>query len=145
MKLDAIQYIPHEQPMVFIDHLVEANDGYAIAELTIRPELMFCEAAGLPTWTSIEIMAQTISAYSGWMGQQLQQAPKVGFLLGTRKLQLPFAYFAVGQTLKIRVEQQYLHEGLGQFSCEIHCNEQVISAMLSVYEPTDPSTQTLSF
>ncbi|KAE9902626.1 3-hydroxylacyl-ACP dehydratase, partial [Enterobacteriaceae bacterium TzEc051] len=21
MKLDAIQYIPHEQPMVFIDHL----------------------------------------------------------------------------------------------------------------------------
>ncbi|MDT1913286.1 3-hydroxylacyl-ACP dehydratase, partial [Acinetobacter baumannii] len=23
MKLDAIQYIPHEQPMVFIDHLTE--------------------------------------------------------------------------------------------------------------------------
>ncbi|WP_343581220.1 3-hydroxylacyl-ACP dehydratase [Acinetobacter sp.] len=145
MKLDAIQYIPHEQPMVFIDHLVEANEGYAIAELTIRPELMFCEAAGLPTWASIEIMAQTISAYSGWMGQQLQQAPKVGFLLGTRKLQLPFAYFALGQRLTIRVEQQYLHEGLGQFSCEIHCNAQVISAMLSVYEPTDPSTQTSSF
>lgn len=145
MKLDAIQYIPHEQPMVFIDHLVEANEGYAIAELTIRPELMFCEAAGLPTWASIEIMAQTISAYSGWMGQQSQQAPKVGFLLGTRKLQLPFAYFALGQRLTIRVEQQYLHEGLGQFSCEIHCNEQVISAMLSVYEPTDPSTQTSSF
>lgn len=145
MKLDAIQYIPHEQPMVFIDHLVEANEGYAIAELTIRPELMFCEAAGLPTWASIEIMAQTISAYSGWMGQQLQQAPKVGFLLGTRKLQLPFAYFALGQRLTIRVEQQYLHEGLGQFSCEIHCNEQVISAMLSVYEPTDSSTQTSSF
>ncbi|MCH7336458.1 3-hydroxylacyl-ACP dehydratase [Acinetobacter sp. NIPH 2699] len=143
MKLDAIEYIPHEQPMVFIDHLLEVKEGYAIAELTIRPELMFCEAAGLPTWASIEIMAQTISAYSGWMGQQLQQAPKVGFLLGTRKLQLPFAYFALGQTLSIRVEQQYLHEGLGQFSCEILGGEQVISALLSVYEPTDQSTLAL--
>ncbi|RLZ06917.1 3-hydroxylacyl-ACP dehydratase [Acinetobacter sp. 2JN-4] len=137
MKLDAIHYIPHEQPMVFIDHLIEANEGYAIAELTITPELMFCEAEGLPTWVSIEIMAQTVSAYSGWMGQQLQQSPKVGFLLGTRKLQLPVPYFELGQTLKIRVEQQYLHEGLGQFSCEIHYAEHVISAMLSVYEPTD--------
>ncbi|KXZ72860.1 hypothetical protein [Acinetobacter venetianus] len=143
MKLDAIQYIPHEQPMVFIDHIVEANEGYAIAELTITPELMFCETDGLPTWASIEIMAQTISAYSGWRGQQLQQEPKVGFLLGTRKLQLPFAYFKIGQLLKIRVEQQYLHEGLGQFSCEIHCDEHVISAMLSVYEPTDQSTLAL--
>ncbi|RZF50780.1 3-hydroxylacyl-ACP dehydratase [Acinetobacter halotolerans] len=140
MKLDAIHYIPHEQPMVFIDHLIEANEGYAIAELTIRPGLMFCEAQGLPTWVSIEIMAQTVSAYSGWMGQQLQQSPKVGFLLGTRKLQLPIPYFELGQTLKIRVEQQYLHEGLGQFSCEIYDAEHVISAMLSVYEPTDQST-----
>lgn len=143
MKLDAIQYIPHEQPMVFIDHIVEANEGYAVAELTITPELMFCESDGLPTWVTIEIMAQTISAYSGWRGQQLQQEPKVGFLLGTRKSQLPFAYFKIGQLLKIRVEQQYLHEGLGQFSCEIHCDEHVINAMLSVYEPTDQSTLAL--
>ncbi|HRA91007.1 MAG TPA: 3-hydroxylacyl-ACP dehydratase [Acinetobacter sp.] len=139
MKLDAIQYIPHEQPMVFIDHIVEANEGYAIAELTITEDLMFCEKEGLPTWASIEIMAQTVSAYSGWLGQQKQQSPRVGFLLGTRKLLLPFAYFTLGQTLRIRVEQQYLHEGLGQFACEIHYVDDVISALLSVYEPTGQS------
>ena len=100
---------------------------------------MFCEKEGLPTWASIEIMAQTVSAYSGWLGQQKQQSPRVGFLLGTRKLLLPFAYFTLGQTLKIRVEQQYLHEGLGQFACEIHYVDDVISALLSVYEPTDQS------
>ena len=139
MKLDAIQYIPHEQPMVFIDHIVEANEGYAIAELIITEDLMFCEKEGLPTWASIEIMAQTVSAYSGWLGQQKQQSPRVGFLLGTRKLLLPFAYFTLGQTLRIRVEQQYLHEGLGQFACEIHYVDDVISALLSVYEPTGQS------
>ena len=139
MKLEAIQYIPHEQHMVFIDHIVEANEGYAIAELIITEDLMFCEKEGLPTWASIEIMAQTVSAYSGWLGQQKQQSPRVGFLLGTRKLLLPFAYFTLGQTLRIRVEQQYLHEGLGQFACEIHYVDDVISALLSVYEPTDQS------
>jgi predicted hotdog family 3-hydroxylacyl-ACP dehydratase len=60
-------------------------------------------------------------------------------LLGTRKLHLPVAYFALGQTLRIRVEQQYLHEGLGQFSCEIYYADHVITALLSVYEPTDQS------
>ncbi|WP_111885823.1 MULTISPECIES: 3-hydroxylacyl-ACP dehydratase [unclassified Acinetobacter] len=133
--MDAVQFIPHEQPMVFVDHLIEANDSYAIAELQIRPELMFCEAEGLPTWSSIELMAQTISAYAGHKGQTKGLPPKVGFLLGTRKMQLPCPYFAVGNTVRIRVEQSYLHEGLGQFNCEIEYQEHRFSAMLSVFEP----------
>ncbi|WP_353051769.1 hypothetical protein [Pseudomonas aeruginosa] len=39
--------VPHEQPMVFIDHLTEVAEGRAQAELTITPELMFCEAEGI--------------------------------------------------------------------------------------------------
>ena len=81
-------------------------------------------------------MAQTISAYSGWKGQQQGNIPKVGFLLGTRKLNLPVPFFEMGSTLIIRVEQQYLHEGLGQFACEIVYKNHKISALLSVYEPT---------
>ena len=133
--MDAVQFIPHEKPMVFVDHLIEANDSYAIAELQIRPELMFCEAEGLPTWSSIELMAQTISAYAGHKGQTKGLPPKVGFLLGTRKMQLPCPYFTLGSTVRIRVEQSYLHEGLGQFNCEIEYKEHRFSAMLSVFEP----------
>ncbi|MFV5490584.1 3-hydroxylacyl-ACP dehydratase [Acinetobacter sp. ASP199] len=135
--MDAVQFIPHQQPMVFVDHLIEVNDEFAIAELHIRPELMFCEDEGLPSWTSIELMAQTISAYSGFKGQSKQQSPRIGFLLGTRKMQLPVAYFELGSVVRIRVEQSYLHEGLGQFSCEIQYKEHNITAMLSVYEPAD--------
>ena len=135
--MDAIQFIPHEQPMVFIDHLIEASDNFAIAELVIRPELMFCEAEGLPTWSSIELMAQTISAYAGYKGKMSGFPPKIGFLLGTRKMQLPVPYFALGETVRIKVEQGYLHEGLGQFQCEIEYREHRFSAMLSVFEPPE--------
>jgi hypothetical protein len=34
-------------------------------------------------------------------------------------MQLPCAYYSLGTTVQIRVEQSYLHEGLGQFNCEI--------------------------
>lgn len=133
--MDAVQFIPHEKPMVFVDHLIEANDQFAIAELKICPELMFCEAEGLPTWSSIELMAQTISAYAGHKGQSKGLPPKIGFLLGTRKMLLPCRYFALGATVRIRVEQSYLHEGLGQFNCEIEYQEHRFSALLSVFEP----------
>ncbi|WP_173912435.1 3-hydroxylacyl-ACP dehydratase [Acinetobacter sp. Marseille-Q1618] len=134
-SLDAIDFIPHQKPMVFIDDLVEIGENYAVAQLSIRPELMFCEAQGLPTWSSIELMAQTISAYAGSQGQKLGQTPKIGFLLGTRKLHLPVPFFAIGEIVTIRAERQYLHEGLGQFACEISYQGHTISAILSVYEP----------
>ncbi|WP_347455783.1 3-hydroxylacyl-ACP dehydratase [Acinetobacter thermotolerans] len=135
--MDAVQFIPHEKPMVFVDHLIETNDEFAIAELTIRPELMFCETEGLPTWTSIELMAQTVSAYAGHKGHSKGQQPRIGFLLGTRKMQLLVPYFELGSVVRIRVEQSYLHEGLGQFNCEIQYKEHNFTAMLSVYEPAD--------
>lgn len=137
MNENAQLYIPHQAPMVFVDELIEFFEQGAVASLTISPTLLFCEPQGLPTWTSIELMAQTISAYSGYKGKMGGQAPKVGFLLGTRKLNLPVPFFEIGETLTIRVEQQYLHEGLGQFACEINYQHDQISALLSVYEPVD--------
>ncbi|MDM1757775.1 MULTISPECIES: 3-hydroxylacyl-ACP dehydratase [Acinetobacter] len=134
-KLAAVDFIPHEKPMVFVDDLVEVGENFAEATLTIQPALMFCEAAGLPTWSSIELMAQTVSLYAGAQSQKVGQRPKIGFLLGTRKLHLPVAYFAMGEVVTIRAERQYLHEGLGQFACEIQYQEHTINAMLSVYEP----------
>lgn len=136
-NLNAADFIPHEKPMVFIDHVVEIGDNFAIAELFIRPDLMFCEEQGLPTWSSIELMAQTVSLYAGSQGGKLGQQPKIGFLLGTRKLHLPIPFFKMGETVTIRAEKQYLHEGLGQFACEIYYQNHTISAMLSVYEPEE--------
>ena len=133
--MKALDYIPHATPMVFVDDIVAVGDEWIETTLNITPDLMFATVEGLPTWASIEIMAQTISAYAGLQGQKSDRAPRVGFLLGTRKLHLPMPYFDLGTTLKIRAERQYIHEGLGQFLCEIEYQQHHISALLSVYEP----------
>lgn len=135
--MDALQFIPHEKPMVFINHLIEANETSAVAELIITSDLMFCEQQGLPTWTSIELMAQTVSAYAGHRAKGTGGKPKIGFLLGTRKLTFPIPFFELGETVKIHVEQNYVHEGLGQFSCQIEYQTYVFNAMINVFEPND--------
>ena len=137
MIQDATAFIPHQAPMVFVDTVSEFGEDYVMTQLTIRPELMFCETEGLPSWAAIEIMAQTVSVFAGRHGQQGGEAPKIGYLLGTRKMQLPVSHFALGSTLTIRAQQSYLHEGLGQFQCELHYEQHCISAVLSVYQPNE--------
>lgn len=135
MNIAADQLLPHAAPMIFIDELIEVGQDYAIAQLHIRPELMFMEAAGLPSWVSIEIMAQCISLFAGYHGQQQGQAPKIGFLLGTRKLHLPISHFPLSSKLQIHVNKNYMHDNLGVFICQVHYLTHVIEATLSVYEP----------
>ena len=133
--MDALPLIPHEKPMVFIDHLIQVSEFTAIAELKITSDLLFYKSRGLPTWTSIELMAQTVSAYAGYRAQSSNAQPKIGFLLGTRKLHLPVEFFEEGEIVRIQVEQNYIHEGLGQFVCEITYKTYKFNATINVFEP----------
>ena len=135
---DVLAFIKHRPPMVLIDTLCEHGVDYACASLRVHDGLMFCEADGLPTWVSLEIMAQTVSLYAGVQGAQVGRAPKLGFLLGTRKLILPYSHFTIGALLHIRATQVLIDEQLGVFDCTIDTDGcESISARLSVYEPRD--------
>lgn len=131
----ATDFILHRPPMVLIDDLIDFGENFAVAKLTIRPDLMFCEPEGLPTWASIEIMAQTVSLFAGVQGYLRGEPPKIGYLLGTRKLNLPMRYFHLKSELIIRAEQHYIHDGLGMFNCQINTEQYCIESTLNVYEP----------
>ena len=106
----APELIPHRQPMVFIDRVIACSDTDITAELDLRPTLLFAEAAGLPSWTAIEIMAQTICAFAGMQDHQQGLPPQIGYLLGSRRLLLPVPFFEFGQTLTIRASRHYMHD-----------------------------------
>lgn len=135
MLEQAAPYLPHHAPMIMIDSLVEAGEDFAIAKVTVTPALMFSNAQGLPTWASIELMAQTVSLYAGVQGQKNQQAPKIGFLLGSRKMNFDFAYFPLNSEIIIKAKKNYMQDNLGVFDCEISALGKTITATLSVYEP----------
>lgn len=135
--MQVAKFLSHQPPMLLVDELVEAGEDYAIAKLRVTRELLFSTDLGLPTWTTIEIMAQTISLYSGVNWHQKGQPPRLGFLLGTKRMAFNTAHFPLNSEITIRVKKKYRHKHVWFFDCELKCEDQVISSTLNVYEPVD--------
>jgi predicted hotdog family 3-hydroxylacyl-ACP dehydratase len=62
-----------------------------ITETHIRPDSAYFDRQlnGVPNYVGIEYMAQSIAALAGVEARLDHEGIRVGFLLGTRKLQMP--------------------------------------------------------
>lgn len=137
--LDIRRFLPHSGVMVLLDRLLEVGLEDLRAEVTIRPNSMFCDGHGVPAWVGVEYMAQAIAAYAGYTAQLRGEAVKIGFLLGTRRYEARCPGFAVGSLLKIHVHRiLQADNGVGAFECQIHADsEHLASATITVFQPTD--------
>lgn len=90
-------------------------------------------------------MAQAIAALAGIRAFLVNQPVNLGFLLGTRKLELFQQQFNNNQTYTVQIKELYMDDsGLGSFDCSIVQNNQcVCAAKLNVFETSD-QTQLLN-
>jgi predicted hotdog family 3-hydroxylacyl-ACP dehydratase len=139
IDLPAEQLVPHRGAMLLLERIIDADGDGASANATIRSSDVFYRAEGTGAWVGIEYMAQTIAAWAGWRARQRMQAPKVGFLLGTRRYLCHRSFFKEGETLHIDVQREIeAGNGLGRFDCSIRIGEhEVARAQLAVFEPLD--------
>ena len=137
--LDIRRFLPHSGAMALLDRLLDMGPEDLLAEVTIRPDSMFCDDHGVPGWVGIEYMAQAIAAYAGYTAQLRGEAVKIGFLLGTRRYEASCPCFAVGSLLTIHVHRiLQADNGIGSFECQIHAgSEQLASATITVFQPAD--------
>lgn len=138
--------LPHKPPMVLLSDYIDADTEIAICRVDIGTSSPFFDTQkqGVPAYVGIEYMAQTVAVYSGAQGQRLGQAPKVGFLLGTRKYHAQVSHFHLGQQLEIRVKKVIEDSsGLSVFQCEIISiddSQLLVQAKLNVFQPDDVTT-----
>jgi predicted hotdog family 3-hydroxylacyl-ACP dehydratase len=136
---DIRRFLPHSGAMVLLDRLLEAGTEDLLAEVTIRPDSLFCDGQGVPAWVGVEYMAQAIAAYAGYAAQLRGEAVKIGFLLGTRRYEAGCPGFAVGSVLQVHVQRLLQADnGIGSFECRIHAaGQQLASATITVFQPAD--------
>ena len=136
---DIRELVPHAGPMVLLDRAVAADADSLCAELTIRPDSLFCGANGVGAWIGIEYMAQAVAAHAGYLARLRGEPVKIGFLLGARRYACTRPVFAIGSVLRIYVQCLLLADnGLGSFECHIDADgEKVASATVSVFQPAD--------
>ena len=99
----------------------------------------------------MEIMAQGIAALTGCHAANAGQPIRLGFLLGTRKLNLFADFIPLHTRLLVRVQESMMDStGFGVFDCSLHWTDApeherhllpadglLIEAALNVYSPQD--------
>jgi predicted hotdog family 3-hydroxylacyl-ACP dehydratase len=138
---NADYFIPHRAPMLLVDEWVDIKENACVAKVKIHADMPFIQAEGLPSWVGIEIMAQTIAIYAGLQQRLKGQAPKLGFLLGSKKFEMVQDYFAIGEELQVEIQLQFLNRHqIGIFDCAIQTAQGRSTATILVAQPEDASS-----
>lgn len=138
--------VPHAAPMLLLERLCEATSTTARCEVRVGSILaQFLDVDGsLPGWVGIELMAQTVAAWSGYQGHLRQERPQIGLLLGARNYQCQRARLPASSLLSIECEQLLQDGALASFQCHLRCDgERVAEARLSTIQPDAEQLETL--
>lgn len=134
------EVLPHTAPMILLDRVVswQADKISCEVEIGENSHLFNDLKQAVPSYVSIEYMAQAVAALAGLEAKAKQQEVEVGFLIGTRKCQLKRSEFSLGTKLTVSAERIYAEEdGLAVCACEVidEDGSMLTSAHLNVYQP----------
>ncbi|WP_299008571.1 hotdog family protein [uncultured Shewanella sp.] len=139
---DVADYLPHDAPMIFIDKILEYQPNTLVCETSITAKSPYFDASlsGVPSYVGIEYMAQTVAALAGIEAKKSADIIRIGFLLGSRKLQLHTPLYQLGKSYHTKVTRLYQEEtGLAVFECQIlNQNKIIAEANINVFQPQDP-------
>ncbi len=128
--------VMHRGSMNLLDSIVAYGDDWLSAKVEIKDDSMFADERGVPSWIGMEYLAQAIGAYEGVKRRLQGTAPRLGFLVGSRRYTCSTDYFKTGQVLTLRVEHEMQSEnGLGVFRCKLTGDDVEASANLNVFQP----------
>lgn len=133
------ELLPHARPMLLLDQVLSCDAEGSRVMVTIRPDLPFAEARGVPAHVGIEFMAQACGVWAGCAARAQGEAARLGYLLGTRRYVAAAAFFPLGARLEIVAHQVFQDGGMGVFDCRIEARDgtELASAQLSLYQPED--------
>ncbi|UOO83101.1 thioester dehydrase [Uruburuella testudinis] len=143
--------LPHSGHMVLLDCITDYGEDYLCAEAGVGAKHLLLQNGSLPALAGMEIMAQGIAALAGCHAHNAGEPVRLGFLLGTRKLNLFADEIPVGTTLAVRVHASTQDTtGFGVFDCELRWLDApaeakaklpsdglLVQAALNVFSPKD--------
>ena len=138
---DPGELMSHRKNALLLDEILHVDAGRLEARLVVRPGTSFSDSSGnLPAWVGPEVMAQAISALSGWRSLRARgHLPGIGLLLGIRSYAAPAGDFLCGEILDVEViESSEDEEGMAVFDGRIRRSGEVLATgTLTVFQPPD--------
>lgn len=149
---DTASLLPHSGRMVLIDRITRYGDDFVEAGAQVSPNHILLLDDKLPYTAFIELMAQAVGAYAGLQARKSARPVRLGFLLGTRKLEIFAQSVPVGTHLLATAHMSIQDPGgMGVFDCELRWTDApetssgtlpsdgiLARASLNVYSPEHP-------
>lgn len=132
--------LPHRRPVVLLaEALPETAPGIAEARLDVSEKCEFFDHAlgGVPSCAALEYMAQTMALAVGRERRRKGDDPAIGFVLGTRKMDVLIDKFEPGGGYVARAECTYEDGEFASFDCSIADarGEIAAKATLTAFQP----------
>lgn len=136
------ELMPHAGEMVLLSEvLAHSGDATECAVEVGRDLLHWNTGASVPAWVGVELMSQCIAVHGGLLGRASGTPPRIGFLLGSRRIQFTGTDFAPEQTLTVRARRVWGQEvGMVSFDCEIEdaaSGAPMLKGRLNCFVPSD--------
>ena len=134
------ELLPQAEPMILLTGYDEpAGEDSVVAFVDVDKASPFYEQAsgGVPSCVALEYMAQTMALLVGLRDRRRGQKPRIGFVLGSRKLETRLPFFRDGERYRISATCTYEDESFGSFDCTITDGrgETVATATMTAFQP----------
>lgn len=140
LPLPAEGVVPHKGRLSLLRNVIAHSSSETVCDVAIDAGSLFHRNGGVRSWVALEYMAQAVAAHAGMIARQAGEKPRVGFLLGARRLELTVPYFKDGIILHVRAKHLWGEGNLFSFHCDVSLagsDRPVASAELNVFRPPD--------
>ena len=114
------EVLPQRGPMVLLSSVLEHSADHTVCAVEVGADTPFLDASGtVPAWIGVEYMAQCVAAHAGLAAWSKAEAPRIGFLIGAKRLDFRTAGFRVGQRLTVESTRTWGEQELAMFACRL--------------------------
>jgi predicted hotdog family 3-hydroxylacyl-ACP dehydratase len=131
--------LPHTGRMVLLSRVLEHSASRTVCAVAIGDDAPFVDAAGMvPAWIGLEYMAQCVAAHAGLRAHVKGERPRIGFLVGARRVDFLASGFRAGQRLAVEAAHVWGDRESAAFTCRLMDAESgavLAEGALTVYQP----------
>ena len=139
--------LPHADPWILLSDVLDHGSHHTTCLVRVRDNGLFRPRDGrVPAWIGLEYMAQCIAVHGGLSGRVDGEPPKIGLLLGSRRLEMHIAGFLPDQVLEVTARHVWGDRGLFVFACSLHDRHSralLMRGNLSVFRSPHPGSDPL--
>ena len=141
-SLRPADFLPHRPPMILLAEVVSVDEPrVASAVADTSPGCIFYdpELKGVPACAALEYMAQAMALVVGAEHRRRRETPQIGFVLGTRRLEVKVSTFESGKRYVVNAKCVYDDDEFASFDCSITDSDgaTVATALLTAYQPPE--------